>query len=99
MYESTSYDTTKFSHSLFGDYSYARERDFQTFKTTEGLPYDCFYDVSGVVKDFFVEQTGNYVGNYVFAIMPNGTLFKYDHSEEPDFGKWIDDMYKQAYTN
>jgi len=99
MYENTSYDTTKFSNSLFGDYTFAREKDFQTFVDTNGLPYNCFYDDQGGVKHFFEDQTGSFVGNDIFAIMPSGIMKKYNLLLEESFEEWIHNMYEEAYPN
>ncbi len=99
MYESSDFDNSKFSHSLFGDDSFARERDFQTFVTTNELPYDCFWDETGDVKYFFVDQTGEIVWNEVYAIMPNGMMIKYNFMLDGDFEDWAHSMYQLAYPN
>ena len=99
MYESNDYDNEKFTHSLFGDYTFRDNREFGEFKDTNGLPYDCFWDGAGVVKHFFEDQTGSDVFNDVFAIMPTGIMIKYDLLEDGDFEEWIHEMYEQAYPN
>ncbi|MCK5760265.1 MAG: hypothetical protein KAH33_03160 [Candidatus Delongbacteria bacterium] len=97
MYESDDYDNEKLIHSLFGDYTFRDNRDFGSFKIENSLPYDCFWDGTGDVKHFFEDQTGSFVGNDVFAVMPNGIMIKFDSLVDGNFEEWTHSMYQLAY--
>ncbi|MDA3837531.1 MAG: hypothetical protein PF574_00960 [Candidatus Delongbacteria bacterium] len=99
MYENNDYDNEKFTHSMFGDYTFRDNREFGTFKSDNNLPYDCFWDGTGDVKHFFADQLGALILNDVFAVMPNGIMIKYDLFVDGDFEEWTHSMYEQAYPN
>ncbi|MCK5759933.1 MAG: hypothetical protein KAH33_01485 [Candidatus Delongbacteria bacterium] len=99
MYKDTSYDLTKYTHSLFGDYTFRDNREFRDFMGANNFLYDGFWDGAGDIKHFFEYQTGMTVLNDVFAVMPNGIMIKYDLLEDGNFEEWAHSMYQLAYPN
>lgn len=98
MYSDNSYDLEKYSHSLFGS-EFASEAEFLSFKTRDQkLPFDCFLDEAGTVKDFFETLIGRNIENEVFAVLPNGKIIAYDYLAG-SFTDWIHLMYETAYPN
>lgn len=98
MYSDTSYDLTQYSHSLFGS-EFSSEADFLSFKTRDQkLPFDCFLDEAGYVKDFFETLIGRDIENEVFAVLPTGKIIAYDYLAG-SFTDWIHLMYETANTN
>ena len=98
VYGDASYDLSKFSHSLFGNDTFT-ESEFRDFKLREErLPFDCFWDGDGSVKDFFEILIGKNIENQVFAVLPNGKIEEYDYLSG-SFHDWIDLMYNTAYLN
>ena len=98
MYSDTSYDLEKYSHSLFGS-EFDNEAEFLSFKTRDQkLPFDCFLDETGSVKDFFENLIGRDIENEVFAVLPNGKIIAYDYLAG-SFTDWIHLMYETAYAN
>lgn len=96
--DTLSYDISKFSHSLFGNDTFT-EQEFRDFKLRdERLPFNCFWDGDGSVKDFFESLIGKNIENQVFAVLPNGKIEEYDYLSG-SFHDWIDMMYDTAYPN
>ncbi|MCK4981263.1 MAG: hypothetical protein KAS62_12765, partial [Candidatus Delongbacteria bacterium] len=105
MYESDDYDNEKFTHSLFGDHSFRDNREFGDFKAANNLPYDCFWDGADdldLVENFVQDNTDLGIAVYsndVIAIMPNGTMIRFDFLTDGDFEDWAHSMYQLAYPN
>ncbi|OGE84099.1 MAG: hypothetical protein A2Y39_01255 [Candidatus Delongbacteria bacterium GWF2_40_14] len=99
MYADTlSYDLSKYSHSLFGNDTFT-EAEFLSFKTRDQkLPFDCFWDGTGSVKEFFESLLGKQIENEVFAVLPNGKIITYDYLAG-SFTDWIHSMYDLSYPN
>lgn len=96
--DTITYDLSKFSHSLFGNDTFT-EQEFRDFKLREErLPFDCFWDSDGSVKEFFESLIGKNIENQVFAVLPNGKVEEYDYLSG-SFHDWIDLMYNTAYLN
>lgn len=98
MYLDLTYEPDLYSHSLIGNYTFT-EAEFKSFKIRDyKLPYDCFYDNPGNIKDFFEGMVGKEIENEVFAVLPNGKIIEYDYTEG-EFIDWIHAMYALAYPN
>ena len=99
MYADTlSYDLSKYSHSLFGNDTFTGA-EFLSFKTRDQkLPFDCFWDGTGSVKEFFESLLGKQIENEVFAVLPNGKIITYDYLAG-SFTDWIHSMYDLSYPN
>ena len=99
MYEDISFDLSKYSHSMFGDFRFTEEADFRSYVSTNALPYDCFWDNLGNTKNLLTSHVGYQVYNDVFAVMPNGTVIKYDLLTDGYFEPWIHSIYELAYPS
>lgn len=96
--DTINYDLSKFSHSLIGNDTFT-ESEFRDFKLREEkLPFDCFWDADGSVKDFFESLIGKNIENQVFAVLPNGKVEEYDYLSG-SFHDWLNLMFTAAYPN
>jgi len=98
VYGDASYDISKFSHSVFGNTSFTEQEFEELTKNVLRLPFDCFWDSDGSVKEFFESLIGKNIENQVFAVLPNGKVEEYDYLSG-SFHDWIDLMYNTAYLN
>ncbi len=98
FYADPAFDLNKYSHSLFGNDTFT-EAEFLSFKTRDyKLPFDCFWDGDGRIREFFETLAGTNIENDVFAVLPNGKIRKYNYLEG-GFEDWVHGIYTEAYPN